>query len=51
MGSAYAAHLHEGGHDVAVLACGKRLADIREHGVVLEAATTMPWRATARRCA
>jgi 2-dehydropantoate 2-reductase len=36
LGSVYAAHLHEGGHDVTVLARGKRLADIREHGIVLE---------------
>ncbi len=36
LGSVYAAHLHEGGHNVAVLARGQRLADIREHGIVLE---------------
>jgi 2-dehydropantoate 2-reductase len=36
LGSVYAAHLLEGGHNVAVLARGKRLADIREHGIVLE---------------
>ena len=36
LGSVYAAHLHEGGHNVAVLARGKRLEDIREHGIVLE---------------
>jgi len=34
-GSVIAARLHAGGHDVRLLARGKRLADLREHGVVL----------------
>jgi len=40
IGSVYAAYLHEAGHEVSILARGRRLADIREHGVVLEAATS-----------
>jgi 2-dehydropantoate 2-reductase len=36
LGSVYAARLHEAGVDVTLLARGRRLADIREHGVVLE---------------
>lgn len=40
IGSVYAAYLHEAGHEVSILARGGRLADIREHGVVLEAATS-----------
>ena len=36
LGSLLAARLHTGGHDVAILARGQRLADIREHGIVLE---------------
>lgn len=36
LGSIYAAHLSKGGHDVTLLARGKRLGDIREHGIVLE---------------
>jgi len=36
LGSLYAAKLSEAGHDVAVLARGKRLNDIRAHGLVLE---------------
>lgn len=36
LGSLYAARLHNGGHDVTILARGQRLADIREHGIVLE---------------
>jgi hypothetical protein len=36
LGSVYAARLHEAGVDVTVLARGRRLADIREHGIVLE---------------
>ena len=35
-GSVFAAHLHRGGHDVSILARGRRLVDIREHGIVLE---------------
>ena len=36
LGSLLAARLHTGGHNVAILARGQRLADIREHGIVLE---------------
>jgi len=39
-GSVIAARLHAAGHDVRLLARGKRLADLREHGVVLEDART-----------
>jgi 2-dehydropantoate 2-reductase len=35
LGSLFAARLHEAGHEVALLARGQRLADLREHGVVL----------------
>jgi 2-dehydropantoate 2-reductase len=38
IGSVYAAYLHYAGHEVSILARGRRLADIREHGVVLERA-------------
>ena len=40
MGSLYAARLKESGQDVSVLARGKRLKDIREHGIVLEEVST-----------
>ena len=40
MGSLYAARLKESGQEVTILARGKRLTEIREHGVVLEDATT-----------
>ena len=36
LGSLMAARLHEAGHDVALLARGQRLLDLRRHGVVLE---------------
>lgn len=36
VGSLYAALLKESGQDVSILARGKRLADIREHGIQLE---------------
>jgi 2-dehydropantoate 2-reductase len=36
VGSVYAAQLHQGGHDVRVLARGRRLANIQEHGIVLD---------------
>jgi len=39
MGSLYGARLEESGQDVTVLARGKRLEEIREHGLVLEDAT------------
>jgi 2-dehydropantoate 2-reductase len=35
-GSVFAALLHRAGQDVKILARGQRLADIREHGIVLE---------------
>jgi len=35
LGSLFAARLREGGHEVALLARGQRLADLREHGIVL----------------
>lgn len=35
-GSFFAARLHQAGHEVSVLARGQRLADIREHGIILE---------------
>lgn len=40
IGSVYAGFLHEAGHEVSILARGRRLDDIREHGVMLEAATS-----------
>ena len=36
MGSLYASRLKESGQDISLLARGQRLADIREHGIVLE---------------
>jgi 2-dehydropantoate 2-reductase len=39
-GSFLSACLHDGGHDVSILARGQRLADIREHGILLENALT-----------
>jgi len=36
LGSLFAARLQEGGNDVSILARGQRLADIREHGIVLQ---------------
>lgn len=38
LGSFYAARLAESGQDVSILARGKRLAEIRDHGIVLESA-------------
>jgi 2-dehydropantoate 2-reductase len=35
LGSLFAARLQEGGNDVSILARGQRLADLREHGIVL----------------
>lgn len=35
LGSLFAARLHEAGHTVSLLARGQRLADLREHGIVL----------------
>ncbi len=36
MGSLFASHLQWAGHDVSILARNRRLADLREHGIVLE---------------
>jgi ketopantoate reductase len=35
LGSLFAARLRRGGHEVSILARGQRLADLREHGIVL----------------
>jgi len=40
MGSLYAARLKESGQEVTILARGKRLTQIRQHGIVLEDATS-----------
>ena len=40
LGSLFAAKLHEGGHDVSLLARGQRLADLRKQGVVLHDVVT-----------
>lgn len=40
LGSIIAAKLHEGGHEVAILARGQRLADLREHGILLHDVAT-----------
>lgn len=36
LGSLYGARLHDAGHQVSILARGRRSADLREHGVVLQ---------------
>jgi ketopantoate reductase len=40
LGSVFAARLTQAGHDVALLARGQRLADLRRHGVILENSVT-----------
>jgi len=40
LGSLFAARLQQGGHDVSILARGQRLADLRQHGIVLRDAMT-----------
>ena len=40
LGSLFASRLHQAGHDVTVLARGERLAQLREHGVLLHDVTT-----------
>jgi 2-dehydropantoate 2-reductase len=40
LGSLYAARLHQAGHNVSIVARGQRLADLREHGIVIEDALT-----------
>ncbi|WP_434512145.1 ketopantoate reductase family protein [Desulfitobacterium sp. AusDCA] len=47
LGSLYAAKLKEIGHNVTVLARGKRFAEIREHGIVLEDSSTGERKTTA----
>jgi len=43
IGSLYAVLLERAGHEVSILARGKRLAAIREHGIELEDAVTGEW--------
>ncbi|MGC9394178.1 MAG: ketopantoate reductase family protein [Anaerolineae bacterium] len=43
LGSVFAARLHQGGHDVSILARGQRLADLREHGVVIHNMINDQW--------
>ncbi len=43
LGSVFAARLHQAGHEVAILARGQRLSDIREHGVVIHNVRTDEW--------
>ncbi len=40
LGSLFAARLQQGGNDVTILARGRRLAELREHGIVLVDVTT-----------
>ena len=40
IGSLYALRLQEAGHEVSIVARGRRLADLRRHGIVLEEAGT-----------
>ena len=40
LGSLFAARLQQGGNDVSLLSRGGRLADLREHGIVLHNVTT-----------
>jgi len=47
LGSVFAAKLHQGGHEVSILARGQRLADLREHGVVIHNVVNDEW-VTAR---
>jgi len=43
LGSVFAAKLHQGGHDVSILARGQRLIDLREHGVVIHNMANEEW--------
>ncbi len=43
LGSVFAAELYRGGHEVAILARGQRLADLREHGVVIHNVINDAW--------
>jgi 2-dehydropantoate 2-reductase len=47
LGSLFAARLEQGGNDVSILARGRRLAELREHGIVVEDVLTEE-RTTAR---
>jgi len=40
LGSLYAARLIEAGHEVSLLARGQRLADLKEHGIIIENSVT-----------
>jgi len=40
LGSVFAARLQQGGNDVSILARGRRLAEVRQHGIVLVDAQT-----------
>jgi ketopantoate reductase len=46
LGSLFAARLQQGGNDVSILARGQRLAELREHGVVLVDTQTQEQTAT-----
>ncbi|MBN1286667.1 MAG: ketopantoate reductase family protein [Anaerolineae bacterium] len=46
LGSVFAARLHDAGHDVSILARGQRLADLREHGIVLHNVVNDQWTTT-----
>jgi 2-dehydropantoate 2-reductase len=46
LGSLFAVRLQQGGHDVSILARGQRLAELREHGIVLEEVQTKERSAT-----
>ena len=43
LGSLFAARLNQGGHDVTLLARGRRLDDLRQHGIVLHDVQTDEW--------
>ncbi len=43
LGSVFAAKLHQGRHAVSILARGQRLADLREHGVVIHNVYNDEW--------
>jgi len=43
LGSVFAAELHRGGHEVAILARGQRLAELREHAVVIHNVYNDEW--------
>jgi 2-dehydropantoate 2-reductase len=47
LGSVFAAKLHQGGHNVSILARGQRLVDLCEHGVVIHNTINDEW-VTAR---